>query len=533
MSTPSGELHIRRFSSPSKDNHFGSTNGPNLVPPILAPILPAYIRDARYHGDARVKLTSTAISLGAHFSSAPSYRSQGWTVSIHPEGKRYAYNTAEDGVSVVTEAHVTDSNVAEQLEACLAMLRVLAAEENVHLPATTDLFLEIDQDTETCSYWFADHAQRTVFWLHPMDSDTAGLPDSYSMRHRQYSLEENYWAHVEMFPATASQYSATALNELTVILLNARADALTSEIPTFPYTADECERFINLLNCSKEHASNSYITTFVARLWVVVANHRYFTHFGEDHCRMSSMHSILESPPRKRNIILTAISKLLFDLPIEHRQHLEQLWVDQLVYSAAWRKHTSDRAGDLLQKMTWIFALAIANILILPISYCPELNKSSIVLCILGLCITLVLYQEQRKLVNTGGTVGVSPQTFLLNFLINFYGCKAAYLDTRDTAYGFEPTAIIHSIPLASFVYAFFLFAIQGFWMALGDLPRGILLPTMIAVAVVLGLVFIGVWIALNPREKPFGDSETPLPAPVALDISIDSKELQTVDGMV
>jgi uncharacterized membrane protein len=161
------------------------------------------------------------------------------------------------------------------------------------------------------------------------------------------------------------------------------------------------------------------------------------------------------------------------------------------------------------------------------------LNKSSIVLCILGLCITLVLYQEQRKLVNTGGTVGVSPQTFLLNFLINFYGCKAAYLDTRDTAYGFEPTAIIHSIPLASFVYAFFLFAIQGFWMALGDLPRGILLPTMIAVAVVLGLVFIGVWIALNPREKPFGDSETPLPAPVALDISIDSKELQTVDGMV
>jgi hypothetical protein len=69
---------------------------------------------------------------------------------------------------------------------------------------------------------------------------------------------------------------------------------------------------------------------------------------------MSSMHSILESPPRKRNIILTAISKLLFDLPIEHRQHLEQLWVDQLVYSAAWRKHTSDRAGDLLQKMTWV-----------------------------------------------------------------------------------------------------------------------------------------------------------------------------------
>jgi hypothetical protein len=52
-----------------------------------------------------------------------------------------------------------------------------------------------------------------------------------------------------------------------------------------------------------------------------------------------------------------------------------------------------------------------ANILILPISYCPSLNKSSIILCLLGLCIAFVLYQEQRRLVDTGGTVGVSFQS--------------------------------------------------------------------------------------------------------------------------
>jgi len=191
-------------------------------------------------------------------------------VSIHPEGKRYAYNTAEDGISVVTEAHVNDPGVAAQLETSVTKLKALAARENVHLPATTDLFVEIDQDTETCSYWFADHAHRTIFWLHALDTDSVGLPESHSKRHLQNLLEENYWAHVEMFPATASQYAAPALNELTVILLNARADALTSEIPTFPYTADECERFINLLQSSKDHGSNPYITTFVARLWVVV-----------------------------------------------------------------------------------------------------------------------------------------------------------------------------------------------------------------------------------------------------------------------
>ena len=89
----------------------------------------------------RVKLTLTVISLGARFSSAcacfiwrctwpsgthshprPSYRSQGWTVSIHPEGKPYVYNTAEDEISVVTEettisrfvystSHTTNTNL--------------------------------------------------------------------------------------------------------------------------------------------------------------------------------------------------------------------------------------------------------------------------------------------------------------------------------------------------------------------------------------------------------------------------------------
>jgi len=83
-------------------------------------------------------------------------------------------------------------------------------------------------------------------------------------------LEENYWIHVELFPETASQYAAIALNELQVTFLHARAgearhhqfssapgsdrqrlDALTSETPTFPYTADQSQNFIELLQRSK------------------------------------------------------------------------------------------------------------------------------------------------------------------------------------------------------------------------------------------------------------------------------------------
>ena len=165
-------------------------------------------------------------------------------MSVHPEGKRYAHKFTEDGISVVTEAHVTDPGVAERLGGCLSMIRVLTARKNINLAKTTDLFLEMDQDLRKCSYWFADHAHRTIFWLHQVDTNTVGLPVSHSKRHLrqcyvifsssselklrwlEYALEENYWIHVEMFPATASQYSMTALNELNTIFLNARASKL-------------------------------------------------------------------------------------------------------------------------------------------------------------------------------------------------------------------------------------------------------------------------------------------------------------------
>ena len=59
------------------------------------------------------------------------------------------------------------------------MIRALATKENVHIPQITDLFLEVDQNLGSCSYWFADHVYRTNFWLHDVDTDTARLPDSY------------------------------------------------------------------------------------------------------------------------------------------------------------------------------------------------------------------------------------------------------------------------------------------------------------------------------------------------------------------
>ncbi|KAF8461451.1 hypothetical protein DFH94DRAFT_640939, partial [Russula ochroleuca] len=87
-----------------------------------------------------------------------------WTVSVHSRGKRYAHKITEDRISVIAEACVTtEPGVAPQLEGCLAMIRVLADKEDICVASTTDLFVEVDHDSRSCSYWFADHAQRIIF----------------------------------------------------------------------------------------------------------------------------------------------------------------------------------------------------------------------------------------------------------------------------------------------------------------------------------------------------------------------------------
>jgi len=60
-------------------------------------------------------------------------------------------------------------------------------------------------------------------------------------------------------------------------------DALTSDLPTFPYTTEEDEKFINALQLGcytavyphsigffTEHACNPFVMTYVARLWGIV-----------------------------------------------------------------------------------------------------------------------------------------------------------------------------------------------------------------------------------------------------------------------
>ncbi|KAF8257103.1 hypothetical protein EI94DRAFT_1760667 [Lactarius quietus] len=496
--SPTPQRTERSSVSPTRggSDHSGVTGSFRTNTANLLPVLPSTSRGSRYQGAVCVCVSPTTDPLGTNLVSAPSHQPQQSTL---PEGKRYAYFKSQAGIPIVTEANIAEPGVSDQLNAWLTLICNVVTEKHVNFPETSHLFLEIHQDLGTCSYYFVDHGFRTVFWLHTLNTINVGLPPSSSDVCPQYYLEANYWIHVELFPETASQYSAKALNELQVIFSKASTSA---DAPAFPYTAIECEDFLDFLESSKDHASSPYVITRVARLLANVANHRFLTHFGEGHCRLSSKQPMLKFPDSKCGCTLAMLSKMfLFGFPDRYEARFESFWADQLVDALRWREHASETVEDLKQTMSFILALLGASSLT---SSSSSLVKASLFLCTFDLAVTSFLLQRQQRLLSTDIPTSV------------------AYLKHWNTSYGFQPIAIVHSLPQALFVWALLLFSMQGFWMDFSDLPLTSLLCTLLPVAVILVVVGVGIWLIVRPRPEPADDA-----------MSVEQKERPTAESMV
>ncbi|KAI9438658.1 hypothetical protein H4582DRAFT_1950045 [Lactarius indigo] len=436
---------LNNVSGPAK---YVNANESNLFP-----ILPSAIRDSRYPGTLPVRRVSQTIAPpGPGFALMPLYEFQGWTVSAHPEGKHYAHTTTPLGITVVTEARIVEPGVSDLLNAWLAIVYNVITERNIHLLETSHLFLEIHHDSCACNYYFVDHAFHTVFWLHTLNVNEIAPSRSFSGGHLRHSLQENYWIHVELFPQTASNYSAVALNELHAIIFLICTDPSPLEPLTYPFTIEQCEVLIDILERRKDQASDPHTTIYVARLWATVARHRSFIHFGSKRC-----------------LILTAVSKvLLFGLPDDYRARFVSLCTDRVICTSRWRKHVSETVVNLKRERSRMLALLSANIFMLRVSSFPSLTKVALTLCILGLIVTLTLLQVQRRLVSAKAIT------------------SAVHLDDWIMCDDFRLIAVVHSLPQALFIWALVLLTIQHFWMAFVSIPLTFFFSVCLLVAVVL-----------------------------------------------
>ncbi|KAH9031462.1 hypothetical protein EDB84DRAFT_1492485, partial [Lactarius hengduanensis] len=117
------------------------------------------------------------------------------------------------------------------------------------------------------------------------------------------------------------------------------------------------------------------------------------------------------------------------------------------------------------------------------------LIKASLFICAFDLAITSFLLQQHQQLLSTNTCTSV------------------AYLKGRNTSYGFQPIAVVHSLPQALFVWALLLFSMQGFWMAFADLSPTSLLLTLVLVATMLTVTCLVIWLVVRRLLEPIEDA--------------------------
>ncbi|KAI0361583.1 hypothetical protein OH77DRAFT_1516533 [Trametes cingulata] len=434
----------------------------------FVPMTPS--QNDRYDRPALVSIEYSTIPRGLHSSISlpePPYMPAGWSARINPEGSLYHINSA---LHIVTDLPLHCSELLH-FWAKRLVAQVLAL--GITLPEDYECYINPDEDGKTCRYYFVDHLNQTVFWLDDVDPyrHDIDLAPTSSVAHLKFALQEQYWRHCEYFPH--HDVSVALKEELINIFTQARVDVLTSSLSTFPYNAEECKQYLELLRIDSR--SSEYSNWIFARLWATISKHRYNTFYGEDYAKISRDQSRLEKPAPQYDVNMERISLLLFNMPQQRAEELRLLFVDELAFGVHWRAYAATLLKDWKESCIIAIGLTIINSVM-------ALRPTNLVSACFG-CVSMTLV-----------LASLASGALLLHRYSGADGYKAStvadHLSTIEhPTLGFQPAAALHSLPRALALWSI-IFLLAHVLTTFVDVKTMIVQApaTALALAIVFGL---------------------------------------------
>ncbi|KAI0778215.1 hypothetical protein BD413DRAFT_608863 [Trametes elegans] len=404
--------------------------------PTIVPTTP--LQNDRYERQALVASEYMVISKGPHrVSNAIPGHLAGWTPTVNPEGSLYF---------VDKDRHIVTDVPADRLNGIIPWAQYfagLAKVLDIHLPESYELYLNPDAEGASCKYYYIDHVNQSVFWLQDIDQydHDMELPPTCSAAHMRYVLQEQYWRHCEYFPHRA--VPRLLRDELIHIFVQARADLLTSSMSTFPYSVEETKCYLEVLQMDSQ--SNEYTNWILARFWATIARHRYTVFYGEDHAKISRDQQRYDKRPVQHSRLLKIYAALLFNIPRLRTEELNLLFVDDVAFGMHWREFAVAMLRDWHEASFMCMGLTIAGAVsslrpMNPVS--AALGSVSVVLALGGLATSALLLLKYN---------GAEKQQA---------SATAEHLALIEhPKYGFQPVAVVHSVPRALVFWSMFFFA--------------------------------------------------------------------------
>ncbi|KAF8142196.1 hypothetical protein K438DRAFT_1995309 [Mycena galopus ATCC 62051] len=300
LSAPAGSPDGSR---PSEDTPVASRPCLGGVHPRIFPALPETL--GRYTG---ISNESTILNLPPLISSViPAPPPLGWTRCQNPGGARYFYHEGKvRSACLLTDGNLFDNDTLVFINDNVRTIDDFLCTYNIHLELDVDLVLDqymyANRD-KRCQYYFANHQDRSVFWLDDADSDL--LPHEAAV-----------------------------------------------EGTVFARSTDAFFRYMNLLCCVRNLPS--------------IVRDRVLNFHGEPAARLSVDQSVYATV-QKRPKLLRILIPLLFYAPSSHLSGLHATTTDQMIRPRLWSDFVVGLNSEWREFIVYATVVLNANVAFLAI----------------------------------------------------------------------------------------------------------------------------------------------------------------------
>ncbi|KIO30638.1 hypothetical protein M407DRAFT_20354 [Tulasnella calospora MUT 4182] len=322
---------------------------PNIASLKLIPTIPGSNR--KYENSLErvppVK-TETTIPTLTRFSSHEGLPlPRDWVEYVHPEGNIY-YSNIQAGI--VTNIDPRRDGVTADFNDAIEKIQSRLPTSDSK-PDTFEVYLGIPDGLPlsqgTLEYYVVDYDHRSIFWIEDVDilTDLVGSPmmlDRFESRgHLRLGLEPEFWLHVEYYPCHQPIYDQKAEKELAAVFRHGCVDDMTAPGSVFPYSADECLRYLTLLERFREDdgSTESYRRSWIARLWASICRSRLINRHGLSHPRVDRLQGFdaYLSQQTGKSLALILGDALCLGMSKRTFTQLTELWNGRIVYQRHWQ----------------------------------------------------------------------------------------------------------------------------------------------------------------------------------------------------
>lgn len=401
----------------------------------------------RYHKNVFLEPRSVSVIIPPDTRKFPAPTAPlGWTACVHPDGALYFMKSAG---RVITDANLYQPTTLASINTCLE-----------HLPMDftydTELMLQLASldGEQVCGYYFANHVDRTLFWIHevPADKLCNGVEGLGSLHHFRYAIEAEYWLHCELYPGY-KVVDPRSRDELKDLLLVAYTGNLTSSTSLSPFNGKELKDMLELMSNIDENRHNDSHQWVTARIMGYFARAKFLNFCGQPFARLDADQSVYNSGNESSWIATFSswcINIFLFGGPHAYMSELRKIWVDHTISSVNWKDFNERLNSQWTSLALYATVILVSDVILWALSVVEDQSKVAIIIAELSIyCIVgsqLVSIMLSRRIRKDGERSATEIVAFLLK--------------ATKPLFGIGILAVIYSLPHAMLLWGLWLFIV-------------------------------------------------------------------------